>query len=474
LRDALSAGASEGRLLAMVATEARREGAFGVAQQAATRAVQASPVSVAYRVLLASILVERSEGVPALTLLAGLPKDQLVLDVMRAKASLSADDHEAQRAALTALQAGPKHDAASVEITALRLRLQAALDPGEHLLREARSLLHRAPGDPESLRAVGEVALALHEPAEALSALESLCKLLPRDADAQHLLGRARRMSIDAPGAEVALRRALELVPDHQGALGTLAALQLDVGRYAAADDLYQRIAMRDPLTGRVGRAEALIGLGRLADAQSQLSGLPENQRGIDIVREVGARVALAAHHPGEALTLLRPLVEGEDRRSTTFVVYGDALFAADQVDAAAGAYDAALGIDPELPEALLGRAEVQLRAQRFKEALEFLDRAKVAVPTRLRPPSVRVRMLTLYGHTYVDRAKHGDYAVARDLLREAVQDPSVPPDAHFWLGEALGGRKTAESAAALKRYLELQPEGPYAARAKKALGPLL
>jgi tetratricopeptide (TPR) repeat protein len=156
-----------------------------------------------------------------------------------------------------------------------------------------------------------------------------------------------------------------------------------------------------------------------------------------------------------------------------TLVLYGDALYAAEQVNPAAGAYEAALAIDAELPEALLGRAEVHLRAERPGEALELLDRAKASLATRLRAPEARARMLTLFGHAYVQRAKRGDLEAARDALRQAIA-LSPPAEAYFWLGEAVAGKITPEAAAALKHYLELEPSGPYAARARRSLGPLL
>jgi tetratricopeptide (TPR) repeat protein len=153
--------------------------------------------------------------------------------------------------------------------------------------------------------------------------------------------------------------------------------------------------------------------------------------------------------------------------------LYGDALYAADQVNPAAGAYDAALAVDGDLPEALLGRAEVHLRAERAQEALELLEKAKTALQTRLRAPEMRARMLTLYGHAYVQRNKRGDLEAARDALRKALQ-MNPPSEAYFWLGEAVAGKITPEAAAALKHYLEIEPNGYYAARAKRSLGPML
>jgi tetratricopeptide (TPR) repeat protein len=474
LREGLAAGASEPRLLALVASEARRAGQMGLAQQAASQAVSAAPSVLAYRGLLASILIERHDGQGAFSLLAALPADEPSLFGMRARAALQTGEPQALRAALDALEAQSASGRAGVEVSSLRLRLRAALEPSPRVLQEAKALLHRSPGDPEALRAMGESALALHEPQEAVSAFTQLVAMTPDDAEAHHLLGRARRMAVDAKGAEASLRRALELSPGYAAALVTLGGLLLDTGKYEQADAVYQELATRSVRDGRLGRAEALLGLSRIEDAQAQLVGLPDAQRDTPAARETGAKVALARHKPGEALTLLRPLLEGEARRASTLSLYGDALYAAGQVNPAAGAYDAALELDAGFPEALLGRGEVNLRAERFQEAIEVLEKAKAALESRLRAPELRARMLTLLGRGYVQREKKHDLEVARDMLREAVKLPKPPADAFFWLGEALGGRITPESAAAFKRYLELEPQGEYVARSKRALGPLL
>ena len=287
------------------------------------------------------------------------------------------------------------------------------------------------------------------------------------------MLGRARRMLGDADGAEASLRRALELTPGYPAALSALGSLLLDQGKYQDADLVYQDLCKQSPLSCRLGRAEALIGLGKLDDAQVQLSGVAPAQQDSPAVRETAARLALARMKPGEAIGLLRPLVEGGARDTSTLVLYGDALYAAEQVNPAAGAYDAALAIDAELPEALLGRADIHLRAERPQDALEMLSRARTALSTRLRAPEVKSRMLTLFGHAYVQRAKRGDLEAARDSLRQALAG-KPPTEAYFWLGEAVAGKITPEAASALKRYLELEPTGQYAGRARRSLGPLL
>jgi tetratricopeptide (TPR) repeat protein len=471
LRDALGAGASEPRLLALIAAEALRGDQLGTAQQAASQALALAPSAVTYRVLLARVLLARNDGSRVLDLIAQVPDGTPGLWTMRARAALQTGQNEAITAALAAQ---PAQADQGLEQQALRLRLRSAVEPSSKLLSDAKSMLKRAPGDPEALRAVAEVALAQHQPSDATNASQQLIALMPEDAEGYHWLGRARRMAADAEGSERALRKALELSPGYDGALITLGGLLLDTGKYAEADPIYEQLGRSYALSGRLGRAEALLGLGRVDDAAVQLSGLSEELRNTSQARETAAKVAIAQGKAGDAVALLRPLLDGENKHASALALYGDALYAVDQVNSAAGAYDAALAVDSTLPEARLGRAETYLRAEKPKDALEQLDKVKATIGDRLRPPSLRARMLMQYGHAYVQRDKRDDLEHARDMLREAVKIPGAPAEAFFWLGEALGGRKTPEAASALKHYLELAPKGAYAERARRSLGPLL
>ena len=152
-------------------------------------------------------------------------------------------------------------------------------------------------------------------------------------------------------------------------------------------------------------------------------------------------------------------------------VLYGYALYAAGRVDESAGVYNAALKVDPELPEALVGRAEVDVRAEKPDSALQFIRRAESSLKTLTRPPAFRARMLTLKGHAFVQRAQSGDFDQATQALFEAVALPGVSSEAFFWLGEAqAGARRPRVATAAYQRYMALDPQGIFVARAKRAL----
>ena len=132
----------------------------------------------------------------------------------------------------------------------------------------------------------------------------------------------------------------------------------------------------------------------------------------------------------------------------------------------AADTFDRALAIDAGLPEALIGRAELLIRAEHERDAAPLLERARAALTTRIRPPVLQARLLMLEGRVAL-RARDQDGARAK--LREATAIPGVPAEAFFFLGESLAGDNAPDARAAYLRYLELAPDGSLASRARRA-----
>ena|GEM_PF-3463702 len=474
---ALAAGASEPRLLALVAAEARGAGRLDRAQQAALQAVEGAPTNSEFRKTLAEIQVARRDGVHALATLSTLSTDDPDVLMLAARAALLVGSDDALTATKTALDAFVVAHAESVEARALQVRVDVRLGDATKLVA-AKALSREAPGDPLVALALGEAALAARDPEAATTALDLLVRAAPTDADAHFLLGRARRMGGNAAGAEESFRKAIELLPQHVEASMALGGLLLDMGKYADAERVYQDLSRRGGVTGgsasslfgRLGRIEALVGLGRLPDARVQLEGMRAADREMPPARLAAARLALAEGKPGEAIAAVRPLTEGEGPKSVeVLALYGDALFDAGEIEAATAQYDLALAQDAASPEALLGRAHVALRAEEAGDASDYLDRLKTALDSRIRPPALRARMLLAQGR---GKILTDDEAEARPLLVQATALEGVPADAFFWLGEASSSVDTAAARTAYQRYIELAPSGEFVARARRALAP--
>ncbi len=472
---ALGVGVRDPRWLARIATEARACGRLEGAQQAAREAVAGAPMNADYRRGLAEVQLALHDGAGALATLAPLPAGDLRGALLSARAALLVGADAALASTRVALDALVTAHPENVEARALRLRVAVRLgDVGR--LEDARKLAREAPSDPLVALAVGEAALAAREPETAARALEVLVAASPSDPDAHYLLGRARRMGALAGPAAESLHRALALAPQHAAAAITLGGLLLDTGAYDEAERLYADLAAQTGVSGgvpagtfgRLGRIEALIGLGRSVDARAQLAALPPDERALPSAQLAAARLALAEGAAPDAVAALRPLAESPGTRSSeVLALFGDALFEASDVDAAAQQFDAALALDAGSPEALLGRARVALRAERPVDVRLYVDRLKAALLTRLRPPSLRARLLLVEARVALLTR---DAVTAQPLLREATALAGAPAEAHFFLGEASVGVDAAVTRAAYERYVQLAPAGEFAARARRAL----
>ncbi|MCA9603505.1 MAG: tetratricopeptide repeat protein, partial [Myxococcales bacterium] len=464
--EAVKAGAQEPRLLGLVAEAARSLGLVTRAQAAAMDAVARAPMNPDFRKLLAGILLERRDGVRALRHLEGLSTDDPTVLTMSARAALLVGTEKLLQQASETLSAYiDKHDDANVEMQALALRQAAALGQADTALVRARTLRKASPEDPAALLALGDVALAAHQAAEAKAALADLVNLAPSDADAHYLLGRAQRLARDLGAAEASFRKAMELSPTHVGARSALGRLLVEAGKYEEADKLYEALAREvgsvegadNVVIGRLGRAEALLGLGRVTDARSQVDSLTEEQRKFESVKLMSAAISVAEGKPGEAVVLLRPLAEAEGAAAETIVLYGNALAEAGQTDVANQQFDRALAIDAAFPEALVGKANAAVRAERPKDAHKYLDAAEVALETRVRPDRLKAELYTLRGRAFILEGRPKVEA-ARAVLRQAVNTPGVPNDAYFFLGESLSAANSPEAFDAYAKYLELEP----------------
>ena len=475
---ASASGATEPRLQALLAAAAQSSGDLARAQQAAMAAVASAPAIAEYRKLLAEILVARRDGVRALRTLAALSADDPEVLALSARAALIVGTEDALQATAQALDAHLEANAedASVEMRSLRVRVGVRLGTATEMLEVARRLARDAPGDPEVGLAVAEAALEARDARLATETLERVVQAAPDDAEAHFLLGRAKRMGGDGEGAEIALRRAIELQPTHGEAQVMLGYLLLDLGRFAEADTLYQELGARVgqsgsgrsySLVGRLGRIDALLGLGRLDDARVQAESLRDADRESASAKLVLARLALANERPGEALPVLRPLATAEDASPDVVALYGDALYAAGETLVAAETYERALAIDAAHPESLVGFATVLVRGEKWRDAVDVIERAKAALDARIRPPALRARLLVLAGRVGLERSERE--AALRDL-RAATEIEGAPTEAWFYLGEALAGRDSPDARAAYETYLERAPNGPLASRARRAI----
>jgi predicted Zn finger-like uncharacterized protein len=262
----------------------------------------------------------------------------------------------------------------------------AAQDATSGQLARARqsigALASRRPNDIDVAALAGEIELAAKAPDKAVAVWKHAVEL-KKSARTLFGLARAQFANGDPKAAEATAKAAVDASPKHVGARTLLASIYLQTA-------------------------------GREGDAQAMLSKVTEDKE----VRGAASDAELV-----DAYTLLGRLHLAKSRMS-----------------AAEQAFAAALKLDPQAVNALVGNGELFYRAGRFSEALARFEGAmKADADSVLAKVGLAKTMLGL------ERMKE-----AKDSLKRLREQRATDPLVAFWLGraeEALGNKKEAEAA---------------------------
>lgn len=144
-----------------------------------------------------------------------------------------------------------------------------------------------------------------------------------------------------------------------------------------------------------------------------------------------------------------------------------DKLYAQGHSGLAASYYRRALEIDPDYAPALVGMGQSILRAKKYSDAMKNATRAlQLARGVDARPG---LEAAAIYQMARVHHER-GEQDAARRLFRQSISLPSTPPEAWFYLGEALSSDNSPAARQAYEKYLELVPRGALSDRARRAI----
>jgi tetratricopeptide (TPR) repeat protein len=138
-------------------------------------------------------------------------------------------------------------------------------------------VLKEDPKDPEAIALRASLSLLAGTPEQLQSAitdLESVVTRMPENPVVRYNLGRALLTRGNAPAARVQLEEAIKLRPDYLLPRITLAQIALQNREYARVAQMSQEVLAYDPsnLSARLLRSRALIGLGDVSQARTELS----------------------------------------------------------------------------------------------------------------------------------------------------------------------------------------------------------
>lgn len=267
---------------------------------------------------------------------------------------------------------------------------------------------------------------------KALEQYVAVSTLAPADIDNWTLLGRLHKLAQNSAQAEAAYKKALDIDPGSEDALTGLAMVYSDNGDNTQASLLLKRVTDKNP---------SLRTLTALAATYEQMK-----------------EYKLAAETYRRALELNK---ENTDLKRA----YGQALFAADDNDAAKAIFEEILSEEPNDLLACLRLSQIYRDKKDYAKAREFAQRAKKLDPNNLEIQFNEVNLLEAEGKTQE----------ATQVLREAIAGMPLRPDSQgernnkMFLLEKLGmlyrsANQTDKAVAAFREIIDLDPTtGPRA-----------
>jgi Flp pilus assembly protein TadD len=144
-----------------------------------------------------------------------------------------------------------------------------------------------------------------------------------------------------------------------------------------------------------------------------------------------------------------------------------DALYAEGHTGVATSYYRRALELDPDYAPALVGMGQSILRAKKYSDAMRNASRALQLARGVDARPGLEAAAIYQMGRVHYER---GERDAARRLFRQSISLPGTPPEAWFYLGEALSRDNSPAARDAYEKFLELVSEGHLADRARRAI----
>ncbi|KPK16238.1 MAG: hypothetical protein AMJ62_06525 [Myxococcales bacterium SG8_38] len=287
----------------------------------------------------------------------------------------------------------------------------------------------RPPATPMVLQ--GERLLSEGRPEEALRVFRQAVADDPQDARAWLDVGLASEGVGDTASAEQAYRRATDIDPRFPDPFNNLGVLLREAGKLEQAIDMLERAAAIDPAHAavRFNLALAYEDRGRLEDAEREYRAAIERLPSDPVPRINLAMMLLAMGRPDDAATELRAARPMVRRDVLLSIVVGEGLRRA--------------GFPEEAVPVL-------------RNALEL-----AAEP----PPTELLAELALAQYAT------GDLESAEETMRRALRQDELDPALQYAYGSILAKRGDFGKARAhLRRAIELDPDGPYADRARARL----
>jgi tetratricopeptide (TPR) repeat protein len=201
----------------------------------------------------------------------------------------------------------------------------------------------------------------------------------------------------------------------------------------------------------------------KAASARPVAVPVPGAQATVKSKRKARAPVAPQAKEP--SASVVQAELASMDPKGLT--LRADTLYAQGHTGIAASYYRRALELDPDYAPALVGMGQSILRAKKYSDAMKNASRALQLARGVDARPGLEAAAIYQMGRVHYER---GERDAARRLFRQSISLSGTPPEAWFYLGEALSSDNSPAAREAYEKYLELVSEGHLAERARRAI----
>jgi tetratricopeptide (TPR) repeat protein len=269
---------------------------------------------------------------------------------------------------------------------------------------------------------------------------------------ALHALGRAYAAKAWAADAARELTRAQTLAPESVAIAGDLGRSLLQVGAWAEADQAGARILSKEPQnpSGLYIRSAALLGLGKVQEAQQVLAGVPREALTPEI-ESVRAETLLRGGDLDGAEQGFRAAIAGDVKSAKPLVGLGRVHLARRKAEEARGFFEKAKALRPQDPDVRLGLAESMAQLGQVSEAVAELE----GLDLRARSLLVQISLARFY-------LQQNRPAEVIAVLAPIVERFPKLPIARLFLGHAyLATRKADQAAAQFDELVRLSPDTP-------------
>lgn len=274
--------------------------------------------------------------------------------------------------------------------------------------------------------------------------------------------------------AEVDFEKAVKLSPNSTIASNQLADYYVTVGNYERAVDIYDKTLKINPSESlaMLGKSIALASLDRYEEANNLITQAIQKGVSFSKANYVKGKLELNKFRPSSAESYLENEKDNFLYDPIFWSMLGDAYSAKAIGDnaksyytKALNAYKKALKIDINIPDAIVGIAELESNRnpQSLKSWSQYIN--KIAISNSI-SPRLKARAIFLKGRVAYD---YGEYSDVRNYANEALKiDKNFAP-AYYYLGLVEEDDGTTEGACQYyKEYLKIAPEGVFVREAKK------